>query len=175
MKKVLIVFIFLMCVMSLKAQQFFTDSVATQVTTVNGLNIWGEYDYNQVVAALGIPQSYTDEISTDDESAGVRFQEYVYSSGSRFSFANRRFINFSIRSANDSAFINGAIGVGDPISKIFEVLDFGSGDFFYESSSSNGTLGTCMYLKLPDTGGNYFRFYYKTGFIISSIHFSTEE
>lgn len=175
MKKILLAFICLMCALNILAQGFFTDSMEPHSTTVNGLHLWGEYDYNQVVAALGIPQSYTDKILTVEEDAGMRIQEYEYSSGSRYSFCNNHFTDFRIMSVNDSVLINGSIRVGDPTSKIWEVFDFDSDDFFYKSSSSNGTLGTCMYLKLPGLGGNYFRFYYKTGFIITSIHFSSEE
>lgn len=145
-----------------------------QVTTVNGLHLWGEYDYDQVVASLGKPQSYTDEISTVEEAYGMRFQEYIYSSNTRFTFSNKHLTDFAIWSAKDSIIINGTLKISDPLSKVFTVLRPDSGHYFYDTSDPTvHNLGPCLFVALPGAGDTYIHFYYNSDSTIKSIHFST--
>lgn len=157
-----------------EANNDFTDSLKPQVTTVDGLHLWGEYDYDQVVATLGIPQSYSDKISTIEEAYGMRFQEYVYSSGTRFSFSNKHLTDFSILSAKDSMFINGTLKIGDSLSKVFTVLRPGSNDYFYVAGNpADQDLGPSLFVTLPGAGDTYIHFYYISDATIKSIHFTT--
>jgi hypothetical protein len=171
MKKIQTLFLMAVCAISLQAQQFYTDAMQPQATTVNGLHLWGQYEYNQVVAALGVPQSYTDEVSTDEESAGMRIQAYTYPSGSCFYFHNKRFVEFHLESSSDSILINGALKVGDTISKVFSVFQPSINHYSFETSAVFGP-----YLNLYVSGGGeiYIKFYYSeaTG-IISSAMFYT--
>lgn len=165
------------CGLSLQAKEVINDLTASlkpQVTTVNGLHLWGEYDYAQVVAALGIPQSYSDEISDIEEVYGMRFQEYIYSSGTRFSFSNKHLTDFAIWSAKDSIIINGTLKIGDPLSKVFTVLRPDTGDYFYDTSDPTvHNLGPCLFVALPGAGDTYIHFYYNSDSTIKSIHFLT--
>ena len=173
MKRIQVLIVMAVCAISLQAQPYYhyTDSMQPQATTVNGLHLWGQYEYNQVVAALGVPQSYTDEVSTDEESAGMRFQTYTYPSGSCFYFDNKHFVEFHLESSSDSFLINGALKVGDTISKVLSVFQPSVNHYSFETSAVDEP-----YLHLYVSGGGeiYIYFYYSeaTG-IISSVMFST--
>lgn len=171
MKRLFIVSICLLHLLSLQAQQFYTDSMEPQATTVNGLHLWGEYDYNQVVSALGTPQSYTDEISADEESAGMRVQAYYYPTGSCFYFHNKHFVEFHLESSNDSILINNTLKVGDAVSKVLLVFKPSVNNYSYKTSPVYGP-----YLDLFVSGGGEIniKFYYSeaTG-VITSIMFFT--
>lgn len=167
------------CSLSLIAQEVIndlTESMKPQVTTVNGLHLWGEYDYAQVVAALGIPLSYSDKILTIEEAYGERIQEYVYSSGTWFSFSNKHLTDFAIWSVKDSIMIDGTLKIGDPLSKVFTVLRPDSDDYFYVADDpAVHNLGPCLFVALPGAGDTYIHFYYNSDSTIKSIHFSTKE
>ena len=173
MKRIQMLIVMAVCAISLQAQQYYhyTDSMQPQATTVNGLHLWGQYEYNQVVAALGVPQSYTDEVSTDDESAGMRIQIYTYPSGSRFYFDNKHFVGFHLESSSDSFLINGALKVGDTISKVLSVFQPSVNHYSFETSA---VYEPYLHLYVSGGGEIYIYFYYSeaTG-IISSVMFST--
>ena len=173
MKKIQCTIFAVFSVVILQAQQYYhyTDSMQPQATTVNGLHLWGQYEYNQVVAALGVPQSYTDEVSTDEETAGMRIQIYTYPSGSRFYFHNKHFVEFYLRSPSDSFLINGALKVGDTISKVLSVFQPSVNHYSFETSA---VYEPYLHLYVSGGGEIYIYFYYSeaTG-IISKVMFST--
>ena len=173
MKKIQCTIFAVFSVVILQAQQYYhyTDSMQPQATTVNGLHLWGQYEYNQVVAALGVPQSYTDEVSTDEETAGMRIQIYTYPSGSRFYFHNKHFVRFHLESSSDSFLINGVLKVGDTISKVFSVFQPSVNHYSFVTSTVDEP-----YLNLYVSGGGeiYIKFFYsETTRIISKVMFYT--
>lgn len=186
MKKIQLFIACLICVMSLHAQSaFYTDSLSPLYIHVNGLRIWGEYNYNQVVAALGTPQSYTDKISTNDIDSGMRIQVYKYPSSSCFIFHNNHLVQIHLESPTDPFLIGyfrsgRLMKVGEPFYWALDVFSRGSGIYYIYPPSSDYTilnspvLGRYMKLYVRDEGINIFFYFNEVTGYIKKIMFYTD-
>ncbi len=81
---------------------------------IGGLLLEHQYTHEQVVSALGIPQSYK---AINDGSLGY-MREYLYK-GNEIHFYENVFQHFSLK--NSSYKLNGIVGVGDPVTKIYNL------------------------------------------------------
>lgn len=82
--------------------------------SVGGLLLEHQYSHEQVIAALGSPQSY----HTENDFTFGNIREYIFNSN------NVHFYNNLFKYLNliNSAFkLNGIVGVGDPASKIYDL------------------------------------------------------